>query len=83
VQATRNAAWDWDLVTNRVVWGEGLETLLGHAPTGADPRGRPRAGRRRNPRRSRPGRARLGAGVSLPPGRRDLRPRGRPQLRRD
>ncbi|HUQ15774.1 MAG TPA: PAS domain S-box protein [Gemmatimonadales bacterium] len=33
VQATRNAAWDWDLITNRVVWGEGLETLLGHAPT--------------------------------------------------
>jgi PAS domain S-box-containing protein len=34
VQATRNAAWDWDLTTDRVVWGEGLETLLGHAPTG-------------------------------------------------
>ncbi|MGH7580406.1 MAG: PAS domain S-box protein [Gemmatimonadales bacterium] len=34
VQATRNAAWDWDLVTNRVVWGEGLEPLLGHSPTG-------------------------------------------------
>jgi two-component system cell cycle sensor histidine kinase/response regulator CckA len=34
VQATRNAAWDWDLVSNRVVWGEGLETLLGHSPTG-------------------------------------------------
>ena len=34
VQATRNVAWDWDLITNRVVWGEGLETLLGHAPTG-------------------------------------------------
>ncbi len=34
VLATRNAAWDWDLVSNRVVWGEGLETLLGHAPAG-------------------------------------------------
>jgi two-component system, cell cycle sensor histidine kinase and response regulator CckA len=34
VQATRHVAWDWDLVTNRVVWGEGLETLLGHSPTG-------------------------------------------------
>ena len=34
VQATRNAAWDWDLITNRVVWGEGLEALLGHAPPG-------------------------------------------------
>ena len=33
VQATRSAAWDWDLLTNRVVWGEGLETLLGHAPS--------------------------------------------------
>jgi two-component system cell cycle sensor histidine kinase/response regulator CckA len=33
VQATRSAAWDWDLVTNRVVWSEGLETLLGHAPS--------------------------------------------------
>ncbi|MBA3893008.1 MAG: PAS domain S-box protein [Gemmatimonadales bacterium] len=34
VQATRTAAWDWDLVTNRVTWGEGLDTLLGHAPPG-------------------------------------------------
>jgi PAS domain S-box-containing protein len=34
VQATRNAAWDWDLITNRVVWGDGLETLLGHSPSG-------------------------------------------------
>jgi PAS domain S-box-containing protein len=34
VQATRHVAWDWDLVTNRVVWGDGLATLLGHAPAG-------------------------------------------------
>jgi PAS domain S-box-containing protein len=34
VQATRHAAWDWDLTTNRVAWGEGLESLLGHAPAG-------------------------------------------------
>ena len=34
VQATRTAAWDWDLITNRVVWGDGLETLLGHSPSG-------------------------------------------------
>ena len=34
VQATRNAVWDWDLTTNRVAWGEGLESLLGHAPAG-------------------------------------------------
>ncbi len=32
VQATRQVAWDWDLITNRVVWGEALESLLGHAP---------------------------------------------------
>jgi two-component system cell cycle sensor histidine kinase/response regulator CckA len=32
VQATRQVAWDWDLVTDRVVWGEGLGSLLGHAP---------------------------------------------------
>jgi PAS domain S-box-containing protein len=35
VQATRHVAWDWDLVTNRVVWGEALETLLGHSPPGS------------------------------------------------
>jgi PAS domain S-box-containing protein len=33
VQATRHVVWDWDLITNRVVWGEALETLLGHSPT--------------------------------------------------
>ena len=35
VQATRHVAWDWDLVTNRVVWGEALESLLGHSPPGS------------------------------------------------
>jgi two-component system, cell cycle sensor histidine kinase and response regulator CckA len=35
VQATRQVAWDWDLVTNRVVWGEALESLLGHSPPGS------------------------------------------------
>jgi PAS domain S-box-containing protein len=35
VQATRHVAWDWNLVSNRVVWGEGLEGLLGHAPAGS------------------------------------------------
>jgi PAS domain S-box-containing protein len=34
VRATRNAVWDWDLRTNRVVWGEGLEALFGHSPSG-------------------------------------------------
>ena len=32
---TRHVAWDWDLVTNRVVWGEALESLLGHSPPGS------------------------------------------------
>jgi two-component system cell cycle sensor histidine kinase/response regulator CckA len=32
VQATRHVAWDWDLTTDRVVWGEGLEGMFGHAP---------------------------------------------------
>jgi two-component system, cell cycle sensor histidine kinase and response regulator CckA len=34
VQATRHVAWDWDLATDRVVWGEGLESLFGHPPAG-------------------------------------------------
>jgi two-component system cell cycle sensor histidine kinase/response regulator CckA len=33
VQATRQVAWDWDLATDRVVWGEGLESLFGHSPS--------------------------------------------------
>jgi PAS domain S-box-containing protein len=35
VQATRHVAWDWNLVSNRVVWGEALESLLGHSPAGS------------------------------------------------
>ena len=35
VQATRHVAWDWDLVTDRVAWGNGLATMLGHAPAGS------------------------------------------------
>jgi PAS domain S-box-containing protein len=35
VQATRHVAWDWNLVSNRVVWGDGLESLLGHSPAGS------------------------------------------------
>ena len=35
VLATRHVAWDWDLVTDRVVWGDGLPSLLGHAPEGS------------------------------------------------
>jgi PAS domain S-box-containing protein len=35
VQATWHVAWDWNLVSNRVVWGESLENLLGHTPTGS------------------------------------------------
>jgi two-component system, cell cycle sensor histidine kinase and response regulator CckA len=35
VQATRHVAWDWNLVSNRVVWGESLESLFGHSPAGS------------------------------------------------
>jgi PAS domain S-box-containing protein len=32
LQAARHLAWEWDLVSNRVVWGEGVEAMFGHAP---------------------------------------------------
>ena len=35
VQASGLVAWDWDLVTDHIVWGEGLHRLLGHAPAGS------------------------------------------------
>ncbi|MEJ5979319.1 PAS domain-containing protein [Novosphingobium sp. PS1R-30] len=39
-RATNDAIWDWDLVTDHVIWNEALETAHGHrledvAPTGA------------------------------------------------
>lgn len=29
-KATADAIWDWNLVTNKVIWGEGYTTLFGH-----------------------------------------------------
>ena len=37
LQAARHVMWVWDLATNSVVWGEGLEAMLGHTPTGPMP----------------------------------------------
>jgi two-component system, cell cycle sensor histidine kinase and response regulator CckA len=34
VRATRHVAWDWDLTTNRVVWGDELASMVGYAPAG-------------------------------------------------
>ena len=34
LQATRHVAWEWDLVGDRVVWGDGAESMFGHAPAG-------------------------------------------------
>ncbi|WP_017719693.1 PAS domain S-box protein [Kamptonema formosum] len=30
-RATKEAIWDWDLVTNKVMWNENLETLFGYS----------------------------------------------------
>lgn len=29
-KATSDAVWDWNLLTNKVIWGEGYETLFGY-----------------------------------------------------
>ena len=34
VDAARHAAWDWDLLTDRIVWGGGIATLFDQAPPG-------------------------------------------------
>jgi PAS domain S-box-containing protein len=34
LQAARHVAWEWDLVGDRVVWGDGVEAMFGHAPSG-------------------------------------------------
>ena len=34
LQAARHVAWEWDVVQNRVVWGDGFEAMFGHAPAG-------------------------------------------------
>jgi len=31
-QATSDAIWDWDLITNSLYWGEGFQKLFGHNP---------------------------------------------------
>ena len=82
VQATKEAVWDWDLVTNRVVWGEGIGPLLGYQRVAAGrhrrlvvrahPPGRPRAGGR-GIQAAIAGASRLDRGVPLPPGGRFLR----------
>ena len=38
-RATNDAIWDWDLVTNHVLWNEALLTAHGHAPDAVDPTG--------------------------------------------
>ena len=83
VRATRSAAWDWDLLTDRMVWGEGFErcsvTLAERVTTTAawwyeqihaDDRERVVAGSRTRSA----GATGPGGGVPLPPGRRDLAP---------
>jgi two-component system, LuxR family, sensor kinase FixL len=36
-QATNDAVWDWDLVTNAVWWNEGVRTLFGYAAADVGP----------------------------------------------
>ncbi|WP_395843055.1 PAS domain-containing protein [Archangium violaceum] len=31
-RATRNAVWDWDLLTDALSWNEGISTVFGYAP---------------------------------------------------
>lgn len=31
-RATNDAVWDWDLLTDKVWWSEGIQTLFGYAP---------------------------------------------------
>jgi PAS domain S-box-containing protein len=31
-RATNDAIWDWDLLTNRITWNEGVQTLFGYVP---------------------------------------------------
>ncbi|MBW4494465.1 MAG: PAS domain S-box protein [Oscillatoria princeps RMCB-10] len=35
-RATKEAIWDWDLVTNKVVWNENVETLFGYSAEAAE-----------------------------------------------
>ncbi|MBI3318039.1 MAG: diguanylate cyclase [Candidatus Omnitrophica bacterium] len=36
-RATNDAVWDWDLLTNRVWWGEGIQSLFGYSPEEVSP----------------------------------------------
>ena len=38
-RATNDAIWDWDLVTDRVLWNEALEAAYGWAPDTVEPTG--------------------------------------------
>ena len=83
----RTPLWDWDLLTDRIVWTERADgklrlpplrtAALGGLVVRAAARGRPRAGGERHPRRHR-GRGReLDRRVPLPPRGRRLRPGAR------
>jgi PAS domain S-box-containing protein len=39
VRATNDAIWDWDLVTNHVLWNEALTTAHGHKSENVEPTG--------------------------------------------
>ncbi len=90
-RATNDAVWDWDLVSDALWWNEGVNTLFGYTPeqVGPDvtwwyetihPDDRDRV--KRDIQRGGGARGReLERGVSLPPGRRDVRLRLRPGLR--
>lgn len=36
-RAASDALWDWNLVTNEIWWGDGFQTLFGHAPADLEP----------------------------------------------
>ncbi|MGI0484638.1 PAS domain S-box protein [Pantanalinema rosaneae CENA516] len=36
-QVTNDAIWEWDLLTDRVWWNEGVQTLFGYHPHGVEP----------------------------------------------
>ncbi|WP_050733249.1 PAS domain S-box protein [Methylobacterium sp. ARG-1] len=38
-RATNDAIWDWDLVSNQVLWNEALTEAYGHAPEAVQPTG--------------------------------------------
>ncbi|HEY9618498.1 MAG TPA: PAS domain S-box protein [Microcoleaceae cyanobacterium] len=36
-QVTNDAVWEWDLLTDRVWWNEGMQTLFGYCPSQVEP----------------------------------------------